>query len=582
MSPTLSLTGARWAEAPVPAHRVTALQVRTGLSSVAARCLAQRWDGDDLPDAAWLEPSIEHLHDPLQMLHMEAALDRLRHAAKGGRKIRVVTDYDVDGTTSSLILQAALKLLSPDVDISYHIPNRFDEGYGFSVAAARKAADDGVDLIVTADIGVRDHAAVQAAAERGVDVLICDHHLPAGASVPERATVLCPPQMGCSYPNRSLAACGVSLKLAQALLRDHPKRDAVVRSLLKLAAVGTVADLVPLTSLENRAIVSLGLGQLNRGPHHPGLSALLRVSGVELGEIDTYHLGYRIGPRINAAGRVADASLVVRLLNCRDPREAHALARELDQLNSRRKEIQDQLADDAIAQLQDDPPPFVVVSGAEEDGWHRGVVGIVASRLKETTHRPSAVISIQGDTAVGSVRSIPGVHAVRALDTAADLLVKYGGHPMAAGFTIPTRHLDTLRERLQSFVSQTLPDEDLVPVHEYDAEVAADDLHERLHGELKRLGPFGQGNPRPRLMVRGVQARNLAVLGKRGQALRLQIPRVGSPSGPLKGIWWDGAAHADVLGGGAVDLLGELEENVWRGRRSLQLEIRDARPVDRA
>lgn len=574
-TPPLSFAGARWTAPAVHPDRVAELRTVTGLSEVAARCLALRWDGDDLPDRGWLDPTLDDLHDPFRMRNMEAAIDQLRSAIRAGRRIRVVTDYDVDGTTSSLILQAALRTLRPDVSIDYHIPNRFDEGYGFSIRAAEKAAEDGVDLLVTADIGVRDHLAVEAARARGVEVLICDHHLPAGASVPDGATVLCPPQVGCSYPNRGLAACGVSLKLAQALLRDHPKRDGILLSLLKLAAIGTVADLVPLSTRENRAIVAVGLAQLNGPRHHPGLAALLQVSGVTPGEIGTYHLGYRIGPRINAAGRVADASLVVRLLNSRDPAQSTALARELEALNTRRKELQDQLAATAIASLRDQPPPFVVVAGHEEEGWHRGVVGIVASRIKEEVHRPTAVISIQGDTAVGSVRSLRGLHAVHALDSVSDLLVKYGGHPMAAGFTVPTRHLDALRDRLGAWVANRVSGEAFVPVQEYDALVPAGNLNAALLRDLTQLGPFGQGNPSPRLVVPSVRTMGARVVGASATTLKLGIPRDGGAT--LDAIWWRGAAYGTAVTAGPVDLLGELEEHTWNGRTSLQFKVLDAR-----
>jgi single-stranded-DNA-specific exonuclease len=569
----ISLTGATWAPLAVPTEHVERMRSRIRLSPVAARIAALRWGAEERPE---LDPEIAHLADPHRMRNMEAAVDRLKRSVRDGEKVRVVTDYDVDGTTSSLILQAALKLAgggSPGADVSYHIPDRFTEGYGFSVAAADAAADAGVGLIVTADIGVRDHAAVQRARERGVDVLICDHHLPAGAIVPEGATVLCPPQQGCDYPNPYLAACGISLKVAEALLAGHPKRADVVRSLLKLAAIGTVADLVPLTTLENRAIVALGLRELNRGPHTVGLQALLDASRLEPGRIDESALGYRIGPRINAAGRVADAKLVVELLTCRDPVRAAALAKEIDRLNTERRDIQHRLADEAIAQVGSDPAPFVVVAGPEEQGWHRGVVGIVASKIKEAVHRPVAVVSIQGDRAVGSIRSVPGVHAVRALDSVRDLLEKYGGHPVAAGFTVPTVHLDRLRERLCAYVRETAGTA-LDHVREVDAEVESSQLDDGLHRELERLGPFGQGNPRPRLVVPGVRAQRIEVKSDKG-LLKFRIPRPGGRE--VEAIWWDHAEHAPAVASGAVDLLGELGEHHWNGNRRLQFTVQDAR-----
>ncbi len=573
-----SAMGARWALRPVDEVRVEQLSRRTGLSGTAARCLALRFDGDELPTGDVLNPTLEHLHDPMAMRNMTEALDRLEHTIRTGEPVRVVTDYDVDGTTSSLILQAALKLRNPDLPVSYHIPNRFAEGYGFSVTAAEKAADEGVGLIVTADIGVRDHAAVAAAKARGVDVLVADHHLPAGASVPEGATVLCPPQQGDTYPNRSLAACGVSLKLAHGLLQHHHRSwDKVLRSLLKLAAVGTVADMVSLGTLENRAIVTMGLQELSTGQHHAGLRELLRVSGLEERAIIASDLGYRIGPRINAAGRVDDASLVVELLNTRDPERARQLAGRLEALNTERKDIQRTLVKEALRRVGDEPTPWVLLAGPEEEGWHRGVVGIVAARVKEEVNRPTAVVSIQGDRAVGSVRSIPGVHAVAALDSASDLLVKYGGHPMAAGFTVPTDKLDELRDRLSAWVLEHVDDELFVPVTEVDAVVPVERLGEGLFQDLARLGPFGQGNPRPVLWVPGVKAERTRLIGKEGTVLKVWLGR-GPGSEPLEGIWWSGAPFQELFEAGPVDLVGHLGVNEYRGRRTLQLEIRDVRP----
>ncbi|MCB9689684.1 MAG: single-stranded-DNA-specific exonuclease RecJ [Alphaproteobacteria bacterium] len=572
-----SLTGARWAETPVSEGRVQRIADRTGLSDPAARVLAQRWDGEELPEAdRWITPELGHLHDPFAMLHMDAAVDRLRSALRRREKIRVVTDYDVDGTTSSLILQAALKIVDPLVDVSYHIPSRFDEGYGFSVRAAKQAAEDGIGLVVTADIGVRDHAAVAEARSSGLDVLICDHHLPAGASVPDDATVLCPPQRGDGYPNRSLAACGVSLKLAQALLDRHPKRDAVIQSMLKLAAVGTVADMVSLGTLENRAIVTLGLRELNQGRHHPGLAALLEASRLVPGQIDETSLGYRIGPRINAAGRVAEANLVVELLSCRDPKRAHELAQQLETLNTERRDLQKRLVAHALEALSvGEVPPFVLLSGKEEEGWHRGVVGIVASRVKDEVERPVAIVSIQGELAVGSMRSIPGVHAVAALDSVSDLLVKYGGHPAAAGFTVRTADLGQLQERLVAHVATTLPEADLVPVRRFDVVVPRERLGRELSDELARLGPYGMGNPSPNLLVPGVTAFGVQVRGAEGRLLKFLVP--GAQDRAIEAVWWDRAPLAEQLQEGPVDVLAGLGIHTWNGNQRLQLSVVDVR-----
>jgi len=568
-----SFTGATWI--PVDADPEAVARLRAvGLSQTAARCAAIRWgSGEDTEP--WRRPGFEDLEDPLAMAGMAEAVERLRRATADGERIRIITDYDVDGTTSSLILQATLGLLGGRATLDYHIPNRLEEGYGFSVRAADMAAADGIDLVVTADIGVRDHAAVTRAVERGVEVLVCDHHLPTGSAVPEDALVLCPPQQRCSYPNPHLAACGITLKLAQALLADHPRRDPVVRSLLKLAAIGTVADMVPLTTLENRAIVSLGLEELNRGPHHAGLQALLETCRLRAGEIGETDLGFRLGPRINAAGRMADASLVVELLSSRDRPTALALASRIEHHNQERRRVQEQLVEQVSRGLDGQVDPFVVTSGPETEGWHRGVIGIVASRIKEDVHRPVAVVSIQGEWAVGSVRSIPGVHAVKALESAGDLLAKFGGHPAAAGFTVRTADLDALRQRLCGYV--VAQGASLERVRRVDAEIQANGLNMGLHEELASLGPFGMGNPKPRLMVRDVQARSVRLLGSTQRMVRFRLPRPGR--GDLEAVWWDRPELADALAAGPIDLLGALAVNRWKGGQRLQFRVLDARPA---
>ncbi len=569
MSTARSFTGRSWRLLPTEPARVADLARQFGLPDVAAACLLRRADGAQLD--AWLSPSRDHLHDPYAMLGLDRAVERLRSAVRDGERIRIVTDYDVDGTTSSLILQGALRLLGAGGQVSYHIPDRFDEGYGFSPKAAEKAVQDGIGLIVTADIGVRDHAAVAAAAAGGVDVIVCDHHLPDGESVPPDAfAVLCPPRPECSYPNPALAACGVSLKLAQALLADHPRYDAILDSMLKIAAIGTVADVVDLGTLENRSIVALGLQQLSVGRHTPGLAALLDVAGLVDGPIHASDLGFRIGPRINAAGRLESATAVIELFDERDPGRARERARALDRMNGERRGIQEKLLEAALAQVADPPPAFIVAAGPESEGWHRGVVGIVAARVRDTLHRPAAVVSIQGDQAVGSVRSVAGVHAVRALDGARDLLVRYGGHPVAAGFTVPTAALPALSERLAAWVAEHAGTDALMPSLDLDAACAPRAVDRALAGALERLAPFGKGNPAPVVRVDGADVTDVRVLKDKHLKLR---------AGGLDAIWFGAAEHRDALERGPVDLAAHVEVNRWRGRESVQLRVVDARPA---
>ncbi len=547
-----SVGGRRWALRPSPLGEDR---------PVAARIFAARG-----VDESFLSTGRGRLLDPGGMLGLERAVSRIEDARRRAEPIRLVTDYDVDGTTSCLILHAALDVLG-GAELSYHIPDRFTEGYGLSVHAVEKAAREGVRLLVTADIGVRDHAAVDRARALGLDVIVCDHHLPAGEAVPEAAAaVLCPPQAGCEYGNKALAACGVSLKLATALLDSHPRRDAILGSMLKLAAIGTVADIVSLATPENRAIVHLGLEALNAGPHSAGLAALLEVAGVKPGEIDTTALGWRVGPRINAAGRLADATAVVRLLRERDAATARAGAALLDELNRERQQITSELLELALARVPDPLPAFVVVAGPEEEGFHRGVVGIVAAKLREKLGRPSAVVSVIGAVATGSIRSLPGVHAVRALDAVSAHLHRHGGHAAAAGFSCDAAKLGAVARGLAEWVETHHDVDDLDEIAMVDAIASPAACDRRLVADLSRLEPCGKDNERPRLVVRGAPERVRVMKDK----------HLGFSLGALKGVWWNAAEHHARLPT-MREFMGSLSLNRWQDREEVQLVVEDGR-----
>ncbi len=565
---TTSWTGRRWAaRASGPANG----------RSLAERVLDAR--GITGPSgAAWLGAGRDQLLDPADLLGMAPALSRLERALSDGEHIRLVTDYDVDGTTSCLILHAALDRRvatggsARSARVTYHIPDRMREGYGLSELAVRTAAADGVHLIVTADIGVRDHVTVSLARSLGVDVIVVDHHLPAGETVPvDAVAVICPPQPGCAYANKALAACGVSTKLATALLATDPKRDAILPSLWKLAAIGTVADIVDLSTPENRALVALGLAELNRGPHGAGLAALLSVAGVSVGKITAETLGFAVGPRINAAGRLDDANAIVRLFRQRDPEQAMREARAINQLNLDRRDIQAQMVERAKAELgrRGDLPGFLVLGGPEADGWHRGVNGIVAARIRDEFHRPCAMVSVIGELATGSVRSVPTVHAVRALDGVADLLLRYGGHPVAAGFTLRASDLAAFATRLDAFVRAHTNDEDLVPVEEFDVVAEARECTSEAVEALRAIEPCGKGNPGPRFAVAG------PILNVRTAKEKHAFGTVGR----LPFVWWSGVGslRADPH----AELLGRLEVYEDRGLSGVRLVVDDGRTATR-
>ncbi len=566
--PAASRTGRRWDLRPAAPPIVDTLARSLRLSPLAARVLVAR--GLDADTAgAFLDARSGQFHDPYLLLGMDRAVPRIERALAGHEHVRLVTDYDVDGTTSCLILHAALDrriaATGSGARISYHIPDRFTEGYGLSVRAVDAAIADGVQLLITADIGVRDHVTVARARDAGLDVIVVDHHLPAGESVPEAAyAVICPPQAGCAYPNKALAACGVSLKLAQALLDGDPRGADVLRSMGKLAAIGTVADVVDLGTPENRAIVALGLEALNQGRHGAGLNALIEVAGLHAATMSATDLGFRLGPRINAAGRLDDATAVVRLLRERDPAVALEQARALDQLNRARQDIQEAMVARARAAIADPAPPFVVVGYEESDTWHRGVAGIVAARVRDRLHRPCAIVTVVGEHAIGSVRSVPAIHAVHALDATADLLLRYGGHPVAAGFTLPAGGLADFTARLQAFVDDHGGDDALVPHEAVDVVVSPGALTAALVAELGRMEPCGKGNPPAAIVVEG-PIDGIRIVKERHLAFRV---------GGVDAMWW-GAAERRPLLEGADAVLGRAGVESWQGRSSVRLTVED-------
>jgi len=570
-SGNLSLSRAVWTLKPTEPALLEALQ-QAGHGRILAICLSHRGATSPALAERLLRPNMDALHDPHAMLGMNLAVERLNKAVRDKERIRVVTDYDVDGTTSSLILQATLKILGGQ-GVSYHIPDRMKEGYGFSVFAAEAAAKAGIQLIVTADIGVKDHAAVTRSRQLGMDVLVLDHHLPPGEDVPGDATaVLCPPQISCEYPNTSLAACGVSFKVAQAMLASHVSRDRILRSMLKLAAIGTVADVVDLLTQENRAIVALGLQALNQDRHSPGLASLLRVAGVTQGSITSRELGFRIGPRINAAGRMETATRVVELLTTGDPASAKAQAEQLDELNTQRRTVQEAMLKHAMRQVPEPPPPFIVVAEIEGPNWHRGVSGIVAARLRDTHNRPAAVIAISPSGATGSARSIPEVHAVRCLEAAEDLLERFGGHPAAAGFSLQPENVAALRERLEGAATEQLNGQAPALIYRPDAAVPVQEADFALLRALEGLAPHGKGNPEPLLLLKGGTIRNTRLIKEKHLKGSL---RAGEHS--VDFIWWGGGQHRAAVDGQEVEVLAKLGVNAWQGIERLQLTVEDAR-----
>ncbi len=489
-----------------------------GLHPVTALLLARRGVRTAADAAEFLEPSFASVPDPFLLPDLEKAVDRLSRALETGEKILVHGDYDVDGVTSAALLTRVLRRLGADVHP--FVPSRSRDGYGVSPAALERAAEEGRTLVLTADCGIAAFEACERARQLGLDVIVTDHHEP-GESLPEALAVVDPLAPGSAYPFRGLAGVGVAYKLCQALcLKRGVDVEALHRHYLDLVALGTVSDCVPLLD-ENRAYVYHGLRSLLNS-RKEGIRALLRMSGVGDG-LAAEDIGFRLGPRINAAGRLAEADEALELLLTRDSVRAEQLAAILSERNTLRQQEQRRIQAEAIhaifeSGLSDDA---VLVVGRE--GWHPGVIGIVAGKLVETFYRPAVVLTMRDGHWHGSARGIPGFHWARALEELGEDLVRGGGHAMAAGLSLPGERLAEFRVAVNELAQQWLSPADLQPRLEAEAEVPVREISLRLAEELGRLAPFGEGNPEPVLMSGGVRLANIRCVGDGGRHLRADL-----------------------------------------------------------
>lgn len=551
---------------------VALLSTELGISKPTATVLAGRSIVD--PDAArrYLNPSTADLHSPALLPDIDAAVPRLLRALDEKEHILIHGDYDADGLTATALLFRALTRLGANV--SYHVPHRMKEGYDIKAETVRWAAERGVGLIVTVDCGVGALEAIEEAARLGVDVVVTDHHHP-GPTLPPALAVVNPVRADSSYPFGGLAGVAVAFKLVCALCEAKGiPTSSVERAFLDLVVLGTCADVSPLVD-ENRALVKFGLEQL-RVSKKPGVRALMAEAGVgNDGPVTAWHVGFALAPRLNAAGRIHDPTEALQLLLTDDESEAYRLARRLGESNAQRRSEQERILAEAKAQVnvaQLARTKMLVVSG---EGWHPGVVGIVAGRLAETYRRPTAVIAVDGDSARGSARSIGSFHLVRALDRCDDLLERYGGHRLAAGFDVKVENIPALRQRLQQVAEEMLSDEDLRDEIEIDARVDPHDLVPDLWREVEMMEPFGEGNPPPlfvsRMLILGVQQ-----FGRSGEHLRMTVRGEGMT--PMEAIWWRRGALAETLRAGTeCDLCYRLDVNRYGGRETIRLAVEDLR-----
>ncbi|WP_054949068.1 single-stranded-DNA-specific exonuclease RecJ [Numidum massiliense] len=542
-----------------------ALAAVTGVHPIIARLLQARGLDSREQVAQFLDVSPEAFNDPFAMYGMDVAVDRIRRAVDHREKIWIYGDYDVDGVTSTSLMLETFRALGHEVD--FYIPNRFTEGYGLNGAALNSAAERGVTLVITVDTGISAVKEAEIARALGLDLIITDHHEPP-PELPDAYAVINPKHPLCRYPDHMLAGVGVAFKMAHALLGRVPEE------LLPLAAVGTIADLVPLAD-ENRLLAALGLKKLNER-RHIGLTALLEVAGIDANkEVTAGHIGFSIGPRLNASGRLHVADPAVKLLTTRDRNEAYALAQQLDAINRERQQIVDEITKEAIALVEKDKSDNQYAIVVARPGWNAGVIGIVASRLVERYYRPTIVLAIDeaSGQAKGSARSIEGFDMFQALSELQELLPHFGGHTMAAGMTLAVDDIGELRQRLNGIAADWLSEEDFIPSTTVDLSCTLADLSLEWVEQLSLLEPYGIGNRTPRFCLTGGQLGEVKRIGRDQSHLRLSL-RTDADS--VQAVAFQmGAAANELAVGAEAEVVGELSVNEWNGHRSVQCIVQD-------
>jgi single-stranded-DNA-specific exonuclease len=566
-----------WQHLPCNDEHAGALAAALALHPTVARLLCMRGFADPETAQRFLHPSLDHLHDPFRMADMERAVVRLEQALARRERIAIHGDYDVDGITSTVILRRALEMLGGTV--VHFIPERLRDGYGLQPAAIDRLHAEGVELIVSVDCGIRGADAARRARELGVDLIITDHHEPE-ATLPAALAVLNPKRHDCTYPDKYLAGVGVALKLVQALC-SRAGRSKWLPAFVKIAALGTLADVVPLVG-ENRVIARHGLAALSRGPHTIGLRSLLDASGLTGKTIDSYQVAFMVAPRVNAAGRMSTPDIATRLLLATDEAmadEARELAQLLNDENLRRQLEEAELVAQARKAIETDPAVgahnVLVVGG---DGWHRGVIGIAASKLVDAYHKPAIVLSVDGDVAHGSCRSIPDFDMLAALEQCADLFVKFGGHKQAAGLTMEAARVPEFRARINAYADETLEPDQLRPRLRIDGPLSLRAITPDLVRGLDALGPFGLANPRPVFHARPVEI----VDGPRALKERHLKMTFSQDGRRFRAIAWRAAERAEFLERhrSGVDLAFSLERNEFQGETYLELSVADFRSLD--
>jgi single-stranded-DNA-specific exonuclease len=587
----------RWLLADSHPEEAASLAREARLPLVLAELLVARGIASAAQAYAFLNPEPAHLNDPFLMLGMAVAVDRLERAIAARETVLLYGDYDVDGTVAVVLLKTAIEMLGGVA--LFHVPHRLRDGYGMQSSVLEAAHAEGVRLVITVDTGMRAFAEAETARRLGLDLIVTDHHLPAAHdALPAALAILNPNQSGCSYPEKNLCGAAIALKLAQALLdrRDSARcREKTLPSFLKMAAIATIADAVPLRG-ENRTIAALGVRELRR-PAGAGLGALFAAAALDPAtkQLTGYDVAFRLAPRINAAGRMDVASDVVELFSTRDSRRATELAAKLERLNRERRDteaaaltaIESRLKTDAEAAGELAADRLLVIDG---DGWHRGVIGILASRVVERTAKPAIVVSIEDGVAHGSGRSVDGFPLLAAIESCADLFTRFGGHAFAVGFALPAASLPELKRRLRLYAKEHLAarePERLLRIH---AELPLDRITPVLAGWLRKLEPLGHGNPEPIFLARSARLVTAPrIMKDRHLSLELaqapgppanqstrNLPASAAPIASIRAVGWNLAGRAMELRleqGSLIDIAYRIRENDHPDFGGLEIEI---------
>lgn len=566
----------RWQIQPCSDPKISQkLAAELGINSSLCELLTQRGICTFDEAREFFRPHTGQLHDPFLMTDMEAATERIITSLGDGERIMVFGDYDVDGTTSVALVYSVLKTVTDNIE--YYIPDRYKEGYGLSKQGIDTAKANGVTLIIALDCGIKAIELVKYAKSVDIDFIICDHHRP-GSEIPDAVAVLDPKRSDCSYPYDELCGCGVGFKLMQALSLKGAFEFDVCLEYIDLVAVAIGADIVPITG-ENRTLAFLGMKKINENPSR-GIKAILETADFK-GSLSVSNVVFVIGPRINAAGRMDSGNRAVELLISEEEKASALLSEVINKHNLNRRELDKAITSQALEMIGSNPKlQDAKTSVLFHEDWHKGVVGIVASRLTESYYRPTIVLTASNGMATGSARSVKNFDIYNAIDACSDLLEQFGGHAFAAGLSLPVENVELFAQKFEEVVCGLITDDQLIPEIEIDMELDLAEVTEKFFNILVQMAPFGPGNMNPVFISRHcIDAGGTRIVGS--EHLKLNACQTSNPQVAVNGIAFRQSAHyADIIDGKPFSMVYTIEENKWKGRVSLQLNVKDIRMED--